>query len=75
MKDLNCIYYDSSKKVLIDNSKDSFLFQPDYGVLCKTFIDDDRDVELKKLEKFLLSIKKESDVTEKIKKWNQQYII
>jgi len=53
---------DLSKVVLIDNSPHSYMFQKRNGIPIISFYEDKDDTELLKLETFLLTLSKTSDV-------------
>ena len=62
MKHLGIIGRDLHRCLIIDNSPNSFQFQPENGIEIKNFIDDKGDDELLKMSPFLLALSKASDV-------------
>ena len=55
-KDLSKIGRDLKKTIIIENEKDNFKFQPDNGLLIKTWTYDVYDNQLKDFERILLDI-------------------
>ena len=62
VKHLGIIGRDLRRCLIIDNSPNSFQFQPENGIEIKNYIDDQGDNELKKMTPFLIGISKTSDV-------------
>jgi len=62
VKDLSLIGRDMKDIILVDNSPNSFLFQPENAYHIKNFFDDKSDRELMRLAEFLDNIMKVSDV-------------
>ena len=70
VKDLRVIgNRDLSKMVLIDNSPHCYIFQKSNGIPIVSFFEDESDNEMLKLEEFLMSLLKVSD----IQKYLQDY--
>eukprot|EP01017_Pseudomicrothorax_dubius_P040444 TRINITY_DN6323_c0_g2_i29.p1 TRINITY_DN6323_c0_g2~~TRINITY_DN6323_c0_g2_i29.p1 ORF type:complete len:400 (-),score=32.88 TRINITY_DN6323_c0_g2_i29:37-1236(-) len=53
VKDLSRLGRDLKDIIIVDNSENSFLFQPTNAFLIKNFFDDVKDIELPRLSKFL----------------------
>lgn len=74
LKDLSLLKKDLSKTIFIDNIKESFILQPDNGLLIKTWISDINDIELMSLLKVLKDIydKQYDDVRPIVKYINKE---
>lgn len=69
VKDLSLIGRKLESTLIVDNSKASFLFQPQCGIPCTSFIDDKSDRELYDLADFLEKVAKAPDMTKVTKSW------
>ena len=72
VKDLSIINRDLTQSIIIDNSPQSYIFQPENAIDCSSFIDDPMDRELDQIMSFLLSIKDEPDVRHICTRWNEK---
>jgi len=67
IKDLTLLGRDLKKTIIIDNLYESFMRQPDNGILIANWYDDMEDQELVVLISFLKSLVGTDDVREEIK--------
>ena len=67
IKDLTLLGRDLKKTIIIDNLYESFMRQPDNGILIANWYDDMEDQELIVLISFLKSLVGTEDVREEIK--------
>jgi len=67
IKDLTLLGRDLKKTIIIDNLYESFMRQPDNGILIANWYDDMEDQELVVLISFLKSLVGTEDVWEEIK--------
>jgi len=67
IKDLNILGRDLAKTLIIENTLNAFAYQPENGILVKTFEGDEKDDCLQKLGELLLRIKDENDLREALK--------
>jgi len=67
IKDLTLLGRDLKKTIIIDNLYESFMRQPDNGILIANWYDDMEDQELVVLISFLKSLVGSEDVREDIK--------
>lgn len=68
IKDLSLLGWDLKKTIIIDNLYESFMRQPDNGILIANWYDDMEDQELIVLTSFLKSLVGCDDVREEIKR-------
>lgn len=68
IKDLSLLGRDLKKTIIIDNLYESFMRQPDNGILIANWYDDMEDQELIVLTSFLKSLVGCDDVREEIKR-------
>ena len=82
IKDLSKIGRNLENILIIDNTKENFIFQPENGILISSFIIDNNSLNIKQKDKCLLElknlllkiVKKDiNDLREEIKK-NQEFI-
>lgn len=71
VKDLSKLDRDLRDTIIIDNSPNSYSFQPDNAIDCSSFIDDPRDRELPQIAAFLTGIKDVRDVRGICRKWRE----
>jgi len=69
VKDLSRLSRDLKRTIIIDNSQDSVMFQPNNAIVCTSFEDDPDDVELDIIGEFLEEIKDVPDVRDHLHKW------
>eukprot|EP00300_Choanocystis_sp_HF-7_P009840 c16666_g1_i2.p1 GENE.c16666_g1_i2~~c16666_g1_i2.p1 ORF type:complete len:302 (+),score=54.18 c16666_g1_i2:38-907(+) len=63
VKDLSVLGRDLKRTIIIDNAPNSYIFQPQNALPCKTWLDDESDNELLQFIPVLLAIEKHDDVT------------
>lgn len=71
VKDLSKLDRDLRQTIIIDNSPNSYSFQPENAIDCSSFIDDPRDRELNQIAAFLTGIKDVRDVRGICRKWRE----
>lgn len=71
VKDLSLIGRELRSTLIVDNSKASFLFQPECGIPCTSFIDDKSDRELYGLADWLEKVAASPDLTQVTPEWNK----
>lgn len=69
VKDLSRLRRDLSRTIIIDNSHESVMFQPENAIVCVSFFTDPDDIELDLIGDFLESIKDVKDVRQHLHKW------
>lgn len=69
VKDLSLIGRQLRSTLIVDNSKSSFLFQPQCGIPCTNFIDDKSDRELYALADWLEKVADAEDMTQVTPDW------
>lgn len=73
VKDLSLIGRELKSTLIVDNSKTSFLFQPQCGIPCTSFIDDKSDRELYALADWLENVAKAPDMTKVTPDWCEMW--
>jgi len=73
VKDLSLIGRELRSTLIVDNSKSSFLFQPQCGIPCTNFIDDKSDRELYALADWLEKVADAEDMTQVTPEWNDMW--
>jgi len=73
VKDLSLIGRELRSTLIVDNSKSSFLFQPQCGIPCTNFIDDKSDRELYALADWLEKVADAEDMTQVTPEWNEMW--
>lgn len=73
VKDLSLIGRELASTLIVDNSKNSYMFQPQCGVPCTSFIDDKSDRELYALADWLEKIADAEDMTKVTPEWSDMW--
>lgn len=71
VKDLSLLDRDLKHSIIVDNSPNSYLFQPENAIDCSSFIDDPNDRELPQIAGFLKDIEDVEDVTGICRLWKK----
>jgi RNA polymerase II subunit A small phosphatase-like protein len=71
VKDLSVINRAPNTAILVDNSPQSYAFQPENAIDCSSFIDDPADTELWRIADFLEGVKDCADVRTLCRHWRE----
>mmetsp|Transcript_5911 Transcript_5911/g.7805 ORF Transcript_5911/g.7805 Transcript_5911/m.7805 type:complete len:302 (-) Transcript_5911:418-1323(-) len=74
VKDLSRLSRDLKRTIIVDNSHESVMFQPENAIVCVSFFEDPDDIELDLIGDFLESIKDVKDVRQHLHKWDRYRI-